>query len=84
MATLNSFTKTTIQYGYIKISNPHIPDWYRIEEGTDGRFYILSDNGYNGYEGKGHSSLEESIRYAKTMVRNYFHDRCEPNPEGLK
>lgn len=66
----------------IKISEPQINDVYFIEQGDNGRFYITSNNGYNGYEGDGHKDIEQSIKHVKNMIKTYFEDRCEPNPKG--
>ncbi len=74
--------QTTLQSTRIKISEPMISDVYFIEQDDNNRFYITSENGYNGYEGDGHKELEQAIKHVKSMIKNYFADRCEPNPKG--
>lgn len=74
---------TTLMYSRISITEPQIEDTYYIEQDSNNkRFYITSDNGYNGYEGDGHIDIESAIKHVKKMVRNYFTDRSEPNPKG--
>lgn len=74
---------TRILYRTIEISEPQIDDVYNIEQCEDTkRFYIVSDNGYNGYEGDGHKTLESAIKHCKKMIKDYFVNRCEPNPKG--
>ena len=75
--------KVTLQNERIKISEPQITDVYYIEQGDDKRFYIVSDNGYNGYEGEGHATLEAAIKLCKNYIKNYFTDRGEENPKGF-
>lgn len=74
---------TTLQSTRIKITEPSISDIYFIEQDeTNNRFYVTSDNGYNGYEGEGHKELEQAIKNVKSMIKNYFYDRGEENPKG--
>jgi hypothetical protein len=74
---------TTLQNTRIKITEPSILDIYFIEqEESTGRFFITSENGYNGYEGEGHKQLEQAIKSVKSMIKNYFYDRGEENPKG--
>jgi hypothetical protein len=58
------------------MTEPSIDDIYYIEQDDNGRFYITSENGYNGYEGDGHSSLVSAINHVNKMIKNYFLDRC--------
>lgn len=76
--------KTTIEYQYVKVSHDMVPDWYKIEQSENGKFYITSNNGYNGYEGNGFPKIEVAIKCARKMILNYFIDRCENNPENFK
>lgn len=78
----NMKIQTTLQSTRIKISEPMISDVYFIEQDDNNRFYITSDNGYNGYESDGHKELEQAIKHVKSMIKNYFADRSEPNPKG--
>lgn len=74
---------TTLQSTMIKITEPSISDVYFIEQDeTNNRFYVTSDNGYNGWEGDGHKELEQAIKNVKSMIKNYFYDRGEENPNG--
>jgi len=74
---------TTLQSTRIKITEPSISDIYFIEQDeTNNRFYVTSDNGYNGFEGEGFSSLVSAIHNVNKMIKNYFNDRCEENPKG--
>lgn len=73
---------TTLQNEKIKITEPLIRDTYFIEQNHDKRFYVTSDNGYNGFEGKGFKELEHAIRNVKEMIKDYFIDRSEENPKG--
>ena len=76
--------QTTLQSTRIKITEPFIRDTYYIEQCDESkRFYITSDNGYNGYEGDGHKQLEQAISRVKNMIKNYFSDRGEENPTGF-
>lgn len=76
--------QTTLQSTRIKISEPMIADTYYIEQADDNkRFYITSDNGYNGYEGDGHETLEKALKIVKGYIKNYFVDRGEENPKGF-
>lgn len=72
----------TLQNEKIKISEPQINDVYFIEQDDNQRFYITSVNGYNGYEGAGHKSLEQSLSHVKKLVKDHFLNRCEENPKG--
>lgn len=73
-----------IEQSRIKIIEPHIWDVYFIEQSeVDGLFYITSQNGYNGYEGKGCKSLESALAKVKGFIKNFFSDRGEDNPEGF-
>lgn len=75
--------QTTLQSTRIKITEPSISDIYFIEQDeTNNRFYITSDNGYNGYEGEGDLSLVSAINKVNKMIKNYFYDRGEENPKG--
>ena len=68
---------TTLQSTRIRITEPSIDDIYYIEQSDDnGRFYITSEKGYNGYEGDGHSSLVQAITHVNKMIKNCFLDRC--------
>ena len=68
---------TTLQSTRIRITEPSIDDVYYIEQSDDnGRFYITSFRGYNGYEGAGYSSLVQAITHVNKMIKNYFVDRC--------
>ena len=71
-----------LQTEKIKISEPNISDIYFIEQGDNNKFYITSDNGYNGYEGDGYYDLEKALKQAKNLIKNYFYDRSEDNPKG--
>lgn len=75
--------KTTLQCTRIKISEAMVADVYYIEQGDNGRFYLISENGYNGYEGSGHTTLESALKQAKGYIKNYFADRGEKNPIGF-
>jgi hypothetical protein len=76
--------QTTLQSTRIKISEPMVADVYYIEQEDDNkRYYIVSENGYNGYEGNGHATLEEALKNVKSMIKNYFVDRGEENPKGF-
>ena len=76
--------QTTIQTDRIAITEARIDDTYYIEQAIDNnRFYVLSKNGYNGYEGDGFAGLDEAIRSVKKTIKNYFVDRCEDNPKGF-
>lgn len=76
--------QTTLQSTRVKITEPMIADTYYIEQADDNkRFYVTSDNGYNGYEGEGHEQLEQAIKNVKSMIKNYFADRSEENPKGF-
>ena len=68
--------QTTLQGNRIQMAEPTINDVYFIEQGENGRFYVTSENGYNGYEGEGHATLEAAIKSVKTSIKNYFTDRC--------
>jgi hypothetical protein len=57
------------------VSNPDCDDTYYIETGENGKFYITSQNGYNGFEGDGFKHLERAIMQAKTFINNYFEDK---------
>lgn len=62
---------TTLQNSRIKITEPSISDTYFIEQDeTNGRFYITSDNGYNGFEGEGYTSLVSAINNVNKMIKN--------------
>lgn len=80
--------KIRVQLGFekITISEPNIKEKYYITQAADNlRFYVTSDNGYNGHGGDGYKNLEDAIRYVKKEVKNYFFDRCEPAPtKGFK
>ena len=71
-----------LQTEKIRISEPSISDVYFIEQDDNDRFYITSDNGYNGYEGDGYSDLEKAVKQVKLYIKNYFNDRGEENPKG--
>ena len=73
---------TKLEYYRITISEPMIRDTYHIEQGDDGRYYITSDNGYNGYEANGHKSIESAMKQVKAFIKMYFNERCEDNPIG--
>ena len=73
----------TIQNSSIRISDPMIADIYYIEQSDNNRFYITSNNGYNGYEGEGHENFEKALKLVKGYIKNYFADRCEKNPKGF-
>jgi hypothetical protein len=76
--------QTTLQSTRIKISEPMVADVYYIEQADDNkRFYVVSENGYNGYEANGHSTLEAALKQAKGLIKNYFADRGEENPKGF-
>jgi len=76
--------QTTLQSTSIKITEPMIADIYYIEQADNNkRFYVTSDNGYNGYEGEGFSELEKAIKNVKGMIKNFFKDRGEENPKGF-
>jgi len=61
-----------------------VADVYFIEQADDnGKFYLTSENGYNGYEGEGHTTLEAALKQAKGFIKNYFGDRGEENPKGF-
>ena len=72
-----------LQSTRIKISEPLIDDTYYIEQADcNNRFYITSEKGYDGHDGKGLSSLEGAIKHVKKMIKDHFINRCEDNPEG--
>lgn len=78
-------TTVTLQNEKIKISNSFISDVYFIEQSEEnGKFYITSNNGYNGFDGSGFASLEKAIKEAKLKIKNYFTDRCEESPKGFR
>lgn len=61
-----------------------IADTYYIEQSEENKkFYITSDNGYNGYEGEGHKDFEKALKIVKGYIKNYFADRGEENPQGF-
>jgi len=55
--------------------------WVIKQDETNNRFYITSSKGYNGYEGKGHSSLSQSLKHVDEMIKNYYIDRCLEEPK---
>lgn len=74
----------TLQSCSVKISEPMIADIYYIEQADDNKkFYITSDNGYNGYEGEGHEDFEKALKQVKSFIKNYFADRGEETPKGF-
>jgi len=73
----------TLQNSSLKISEPMIDDTYFIEQDENNRFYIISDNGYNGYEGAGFKNLEQALKHVKYFIKNYFIDKGENNPKGF-
>ena len=78
--------KIQVKIGYdkITISEPMIGDTYFIEQSNENdRFYITSNNGYNGYEGEGHATLERAIKLCRGYIKDYFKDRGEENPKGF-
>lgn len=77
-------TQVNIGYGKIIITEPMIGDSYFIEQSDENdRFYITSNNGYNGYEGEGHATLERAMKLVRGYIKNYFKDRGEENPKGF-
>ena len=74
--------QTTLGYQEIKMTEAHINDTYCIFQNEDGAFYITSDNGYDNTCTEGHVTLEAAMKHVKNMIKNYFIDRCEPNPKG--
>jgi len=74
--------QTTLQSTRIKISEPNISDVYFIDQDMNDRFYVSSNNGYNGHEGDGFSDLEKAIKQVKVFIKNYFTDRGLENPKG--
>lgn len=44
------------------------PMIYTIEQDDNGRFYIIGNNGYNGYEADGIKDLEKAIKEAKAKI----------------
>jgi len=76
--------QVTLSHNQIRITEPNVDDVYYIDQDKDnGRFFITSYKGYSGYQGKGFKNLEQALKYVKTLIKNYFIDRCEPNPEGF-
>lgn len=55
--------------------------WMIKQDETNKRFYITSSKGYNGYEGKGHSSLSQSLKQVETWIKDYHVDRCLEEPK---
>lgn len=65
--------------GTIKIEGINNETWV-IEQDDNNRFYITSSNGYNQYEGNGHSSLVSAITHVNKMIASYYEDRCLEKP----
>lgn len=66
----------------IRITEPAINDVYYIEQADNDRFYIVSNNGYCGYEGEGYDDITKAIAHVKRMIKDYWVDRCEQAPKG--
>ncbi|KKQ95338.1 MAG: hypothetical protein UT21_C0006G0010 [Candidatus Woesebacteria bacterium GW2011_GWA1_39_11b] len=75
--------KTELYNSRIKISEPSVADTYYIEQADNNRFHITSENGYSSYETAGYKELEQAIKHAKKMIKNYFLDRGEEPPAGF-
>jgi hypothetical protein len=61
----------------IILKSNSIDDVYFIDKDeNDGKFYIWSRNGYDGHLAEGYKHLERAIMQAKTLIHNYFSDRC--------
>lgn len=53
---------------------------WTINQDANNKFYILSSNGYNGYEGSGHNSLITAISRVNKLIASYYEDRCIDKP----
>lgn len=80
MAQTNKMT--TKLTGTFRITNEANSEVWSIDQDDNGRFYITSSNGYNGYEGNGYSSLTAAIKHVNTQIKNYYHDRCIEEEKG--
>lgn len=38
-------------------------------EGYNGKFYVTSTNGYDGFEGEGHKTINSAIQSAKRLIK---------------
>jgi len=77
--------KVNIKYGIcgnkVSVTEQMISDVYFIEQNEDGRFYITSENGYNGFDGNGFADLEFALKQVKKSIKDFFRDRCEDDPK---
>lgn len=78
----NMKIQTTLQGTRVMITEASVADFYFIEQADDNKFYITSNNGYNGHEGDGFAELEKAIKQVKNFIKNYYNDRGQENPKG--
>ena len=48
--------------------------YFAVEKAEDKRYYITSNNGYNGYEGQGHATKKEAMKWANTLRKEQEYD----------
>ena len=74
---------TKIEYNRITVSEPQISDVYFIFQFKDeSGFFATSDNGYDTRGSIELKTIEGALKHVKSVIKNYFLNRCENNPKG--
>jgi len=72
-----------ITYNGISCTEERIEDTYFVQQSAEtGKFFIISENGYNGYGISEFNDIESALKEVKKIIKNYFIDRGENNPKN--
>ena len=62
--------KVTIEAFRLKVTSEVNSEIYFIEQSENEKFYITSDNGYDGYQGDGWQTIEQALKHTKSLIKN--------------